>query len=81
MNRMSSSPFEGEHANTDIIEGENRSTHRAMPVSASNKYESLISKLNKKPYTTPATRLYESIFGEPEEDTKTTRKQSKRLGA
>jgi hypothetical protein len=65
-NHMSSSPFEGEHASKDIIEGENRSTHRAMPVASNNKYESLISKINKKAYTTPATRLYESIFGEAE---------------
>jgi len=32
MNRMSSSPFEGEHKDAHVIEGENKTTHRAMMV-------------------------------------------------
>ena len=81
MQSMNNSPFVGEHANADIIERENGSTHRAQPIADSgNKYGSIVSKINKEPYKTPATRLYEKVFGEPEE--KSQRKSvSKRLGA
>jgi hypothetical protein len=42
-------PFTGEHADAQIIEGENRTTHRATPIAGNaNKYSSIISNLNKE---------------------------------
>ena len=42
---VDSSPFVGEHANAYVIEGENRSTHRAMRTpDIIRKYDSLISR-------------------------------------
>ena len=80
--RMSSmnTPFSGEHANSQIIEFENRSTHLSTPVVDSiNKYDAILSKVNKEPYKSPETRLYEKIFGVAEEAPE--RNTRKRLGA
>ena len=65
-NSSNNHPFQGEHSEAHIIEGETRSTHRAVPVSDNNKYETLISKDEMKPRKTPSTILYESLFGESE---------------
>ena len=65
--RPSTSPFVGENANAQIIEGEERSTHRATPVaSLANKYEPILSKMNREKDKTPETKLYEWIFGTAE---------------
>ena len=74
-------PFSGEHANAQIIEGEGRSTHRATPVAdKANKYGSIISQLNKEKYKSPETKLYEKIFG-AEEETPQRSNRHFRLGA
>ena len=64
---IASSPFEGDE---HTIAGENRTSHRAFPAPSTNKYESLISKVDSKPRKTAETKLYEKIFGESEEATK-----------
>jgi len=79
MNSINNTPFTGEHADAQSIEGESRSTHRLTPVADTiNKYDSIISKFDREPYKPPQTRLYEKIFGEAPEE-KPQRK--KRLGA
>ena len=79
MNSIGNTPFTGEHANAHIIEGEDRSTHRATPVADKvNKYGSLISKIDKEKYKSPETKLWEQIFGAEEEETP---RRSFRLGA
>jgi len=78
------SPFVGEHADADVIASEGRMTHRATPVADKvKKYDSIHSKhLNKKPRKSPETRVWEAIFGEPEEEKPQQRKHhSNRLGA
>lgn len=70
---FSNNPFVGENANAQIIEGETRSTHRATPVSiTSGKYDSIVSKINRKAYKSPETKLYEAIFGEQEQSSNTS---------
>jgi len=81
-NSIRNTPFSGEHADAQIIEGEHRSTHRSTPVAdKANKYGAIISKLDKEKYKSPETRLYESIFGAEEETTPQRNHRSFRLGA
>ena len=81
-NNMRSNPFVGENANAEIIQSDDRSTHRATPVGDfAGKYDSIISKINRKPEKAPATQLYEAIFGESEQQHNTGEPhRSKRLG-
>ena len=79
---MNNTPFVGEHADAQIIEGVGRTTHRARPIADKiNKYDSIVSKdLNKEAYKAPETKFYEALFGASEPQPSRSR-TSKRLGA
>ena len=66
-----STPFQGEHANADIIEQENRTTHRQKRTGKSvNKYESIINKDVYKKHQLYGDMVWERIMGQSEEKAK-----------
>ena len=64
-----SNPFVGEHQEADIIQQENRSTHRVTQVKTSNdKYAAIKSDMNYRSHMSPSDRVYQTFFGETEEE-------------
>ena len=55
-----------------IVEGDGRTTHRAIPVQQPNKYATLISQLesNKQDTKSLAQQIYNRFFGEEQESSK-----------
>ena len=70
-NLTNTSPFQGEYSHVNIIEGENRTTHRAIPVQHPNKYATLISQIDSDQdggsRSSFTETLYEGVFGASEE--------------